>query len=108
MIDPWFNIEVAPWFSLLALFSLLAYLDPLAMKGRYRRSVLGAYYGGAGFGALVFIVGLVAWFAGQPQWVWSALMLSGALTFGLLLHATLKVHKLYQTAELRKSIAQDL
>ena len=108
MPEPWFSPEAAPWFSMLSLFSLLAYLQIYALKGKYRQWVMGSYYTATGFALLLALIGAVAMPLGQPDWVWGTLIFVGVLTFVLMWFSNRKVARMYSEAELRKSIAGDL
>lgn len=108
MPDPWFSPEAAPWFSMLSLFSLLAYLQTYALKGRYRQWVMGSYYTATGIAVVLALAGAGAMAIGQPSWVWGTLVFVGVLTFVLMLFSNRKIARMYSDAELRKSIAGDL
>ena len=60
MVEAWFSPEIAPYFSLLSLFSLLACLQTFAMKGTRRELVMGAYYAATGASALLALAALPA------------------------------------------------
>ena len=64
--------------------------------------------GVAALGALMLMAGLYAYVAGQPQWVWFALILAGGLLCGLMIWSSFGMARTYDEAELRKSIANDL
>ena len=108
MSDPWFSPEIAPWFSLMALVALVAYFEPFAKKGINRQLVMSTYYGLTGAALVIAIIGAVSILLGQPTWVYGTLMFAGGLTFVLMLPYIRKVAKLYDEAELRKSVANDL
>ena len=104
----WFSAQFAPWLSLLSLFSLLSYTNHWAQKGQHRSLVMGAFWGVAILGGLMLVAGLYAYAAGQPRWVWFALVLAGGLLSGLMLWSSFGMAKTYNEAELRRSIANDL
>ena len=106
--NAWFSAQFAPWLSLLSLFSLLSYANHWAQKGKHRQWVMGAYWGVTALGAALAVAGAYAYLAGQPRWVWLALLLAGLLLCGLMLWSTFGMAKTYDEAELRKSIANDL
>lgn len=108
MNEAWFSAQVAPWFSMMSLFSLLAYLQAFALKGKYQRWVVGGYYAATGVALVVSFTGGVAYLLGQPNWVWGTLVFAGGLTFVLMLFANRKLNQIYADSELRKSIASDL
>ncbi len=108
MIDPWFSSDTAPLLALFALFALVEYLQPLASQGRHRGAVLGLHGAIVLIGAALVVAGAAAWLAGQPTWVWASLALAGSLLAALMARATLTIHRLYEEAELRRSIATDL
>ena len=108
MNEAWFAPELAPWFSMLSLLSLLAYLQTYALKGKHRATVLGAYQACTVGAGLIVLVGAAAWLVGQPPWVWGTLVFAGGLTCVLMIYSTRRVAHMYKDAELRKSIAQDL
>ena len=108
MIEPWFTQQIAPWFSLLSLFSLLSFTHTWAQKGQHRSLITGAYRLVVGLGILLICLGLIALVQSQPRWVWAALLLAGGLLTPLMAWATRQVMQLYEEAELRKSIANDL
>ena len=107
-MTPWFSLEVAPFLSLFSLFSLLSLTNKWAQKGQYRDMVMNAHKGSVALGALLLLTGFAALFIGQPYWVWLALMLAGGLLGGLMLWESAQFEKIYDEAELRKTIANDL
>lgn len=108
MMDPWFSQEVAPWLALLSLFSLLSYSLKWAQKGLHRELVMNAHKGTVVLGVILLVVGSAAYFIGQPYWVWFALILAGGLLSGLMVWNMSQIAKVYEEAELRKTIANDL
>ena len=107
-MEPWFSLEVAPFLSLFSLFSLLSLTFRWAQKGQHRDVVMSAHRGTVVIGALLLIIGVAAVLLGQPYWVWGALVLAGGLLAGLMLWNTAQIAKVYDEAELRKTIASDL
>lgn len=108
MVDPWFSLEIAPWLSLLSLFSLLNFTYGWAQKGHRRELVMNTYKGVVLFGLILVVVGIIAFFVNQPYWVWFSLILAGGLLAGLMVWGATQITKLYDEAELRKTIANDL
>ena len=108
MIEPWFSQELAPWLSLLSLFSLLSYCNVWAQKGRNKELVLTLYKGSVALGVLLVLAGGMALLNGQPYWVWFSLLLAGGLLGGIMMWGTYQMIKVYEEAELRKTIASDL
>lgn len=108
MIEEWFSADAARYFSLLALFALLACLQPLAERGKAKRLVVGSYVAATGLAVLLFIAGIVALLMAQPSHVYGALMFSGGLTAVLLAYYDWKVFQTYHEADLHRSVASDL
>ena len=69
---------------------------------------MNAHKGSVALGALLLLVGVGAYFVDQPYWVWGALILAGGLLTGLMLWNTSQIDKVYDEAELRRTIANDL
>ncbi len=108
MTDAWFSAEVAPWFSMISLLSLMAYLQKWAELGRRRTLVMRAYVAATVFGVLLLLGGILAVAVGQPDYVMYTLILSGSLTAGLFGMTVVRIRGLYQKAELHRTIANDL
>jgi hypothetical protein len=112
MVEPWFDPIRYAWIPGTCLGLLGGTLGPMigvfAPKGKHRGLVVGAQVAAIGACALLFLLGIAAWFSGQPYGVWYGLGLpglSGTIIFGALLPMT---RSAYREAELRKSRAQDL
>ena len=108
MNEAWFSAQLAPYLSLLSLFSLLSYCQVWADKGKHKSAVMAAYWGVTALGVVLACLGALGFALGQPQWVWGSLMLSGLLLAGLMGWATVKIGHTYAEAELRRTIASDL
>lgn len=108
MVEQWFSPDVARYFSLLALFALLACYQPLINRGAARHLVLGSYVAAIGSAAVLFLTGLVALLAAQPAHVYGTLMFSGGLTAVLLGFYAWRTLQAYGQADLHRSVASDL
>jgi len=108
MTEAWFSAQLAPWFALFSLFSLCSYMTIWAQQGRHRAWVLGSFWASVALGAMLLLLGVVAYLSSQPKWVWATLMLTGGLLAPLMYGATRKIQRAYEDAELRRSIASDL
>jgi hypothetical protein len=79
-----------------------------ASRGKIKNLVLGFCYSIIFLCVVLLILGMIAYFSGQPYGVWYSLGLPGLI--GLIIFAFLipVVVNQYKQAELRKSIANDL
>ncbi len=79
-----------------------------APKGKFRKQVLGFYYGILMISAGLFVAGIAALVSGQPYAVWYGLGFPGLLCLIIFSIVTGVVLKRYNEAELRKTMANDL
>ena len=107
-MNEWFTPEIAPWFSMLSFFSLLAIASIWIEKGQYRTLIMSLYVGSLGFGIAILGAGIVARFIEQPPHVTFTLLRTGVVftvIFGVMIGV---VRAGYAKAEQRKMLAQDL
>jgi hypothetical protein len=108
MTEVWFPAQIAPYFSLLSLVALISCLEAFAQRGEHRAVVTLAYRAAAAFGFVLLLAGIWAFVIHQPWHVWFTLGFSGGVIFPICIWALARIGKLYQGAELRRSIADDL
>lgn len=108
MNDAWFTKEVAPFFSLFSLLAVLSVLERFAKQGRHRAAVTATYTAGAALGVVLTALAAVAWLVGQPRYVLATLAFTGVLVAAGFVASIKDLQRIYQKAELRKTIANDL
>ena len=107
-MNAWFAPEIAPWFSMFSLLSLLATFYPMASRGQRRSAVVGIFIGAVAVGVVLLATAGIAWLVKQPQHVSDTLLLSGSLVTVLCLAGLLEISRVYRQAELRRTVAKDL
>jgi hypothetical protein len=80
----------------------------LAPQGKGRRWVMGAWLTLLAFGAVNFVVGLVALITGQPYSIWYPFLLSGAVITGVMGVLYPVLLKRYEEAEQRRIEAESI
>ncbi|MDE0398494.1 MAG: hypothetical protein OXL96_11890 [Candidatus Poribacteria bacterium] len=111
MNEAWFN---PGWLGLLGGFvgilgALVGILAGIFIpKGKAKKLVLGVNTFAFGVGFISLVVGVIAYFSGQPYGIWYGFGLCGLLgtvSFGILFFV---FRYEYRKAELRKSMSEDL
>ncbi len=77
-------------------------------KGKAKKLTLGVIAFGFVMGSVFLVFGVIAYFFGQPRWVWLGsgfFGLDGTVLFGIVYWIILKR---YRNAELRKLMSEDL
>ena len=112
MNEPWFNPGIIGGIigSTLGLFGAITGTvgGVFVQKGKAKKLVLGFQLFTIALSLVLFIIGIVAYLAGQPRGVWYAFGYSGLLgtvIFSIIFAVFLKR---YRDAELRKSMSEDL
>ena len=108
MNEAWFAKEVAPFFSLFSLLAVLSVLERFAKQGRHRAAITATYQAGAALGGVLVALAGVAWLLGQPRYVAATLAFTGLLVAAGFVASIKDLQRIYQKAELRKTIASDL
>lgn len=112
MPEPWFNPNLYAWIPGtvygVAGGLLGGLAGTLAPQGKARSLVVGSFYTMIGISILLLIVGVAAYFSGQPYGIWYGLGLPGVL--GVILFPSLLpvIHRRYREAEERSMKAQDM
>ena len=104
----WFSPEVARWFSLFALLSLLACAAPWVSKGKHRTLVISLYVAALAIGCALLGLSVVARIVEQPGHVIQPLTTAGivlTVIFGVMIGV---VRAGYAQAEQRKMVAMDM
>jgi hypothetical protein len=108
MMEAWFSPQAAPYFSLLSLMSLMALMSYWIRQGRYRNIVIGSFYAAIGLGIAFMGAALVAWIAGQPEYVINALAMTGVVITIVFVATMPVVYKGYAEVDQRRMIAKDI
>lgn len=112
MSDPWFNPNLYAWIPGTIFGSLAGVMGglagTLAPRGKAKTLVLGAWWLFTSVAAAFLLLGVVAFFSGQPYGIWYGFGLPGLI--GTLLFPALLpvVQKRYREAEERRIEAADL
>ena len=107
-MNAWFSPEIAPWFSFLSLFALLATVAPLAQKGKYKTLVTGVYGSAIALGLAFLIVTGLALSSAQPLYVFGPFLLTGTLLTVVFVATFPGMRRAYRDAENRKIIATNM
>jgi hypothetical protein len=107
-MNAWFGPAIAPFFSLLSLFSVLAALGPMVKQGRHRTAVTATYAGALAIGVALLALGLIAIYVQQPSYVIVALMISGTVLSSIFSVLLPMICAAYREAEHRKIVATNL
>ncbi|MGD8339244.1 MAG: hypothetical protein PVH89_00600 [Gammaproteobacteria bacterium] len=107
-MNEWFGPEVARWFSLLSLMSLVAITSIWIQRGQHKKLVTGIYVVCLSIGGLFLGASVLARILEQPSYVVRPLLVTG-IVVTVCFAATLPVmRKGYAEAEERKILAKDL
>ncbi|MGD2168502.1 MAG: hypothetical protein PVF63_10375 [Gammaproteobacteria bacterium] len=107
-MEPWFMPDAARYFSLLSLLSLMALMSFWIRQGKHRRLVIGSFLASIALGVAFIVAALFAWNAGQPEYVISALAMTGFVITGVYCATMPVVYKGYSQADQRRMIAKDI
>lgn len=107
-MNAWFSPEVARLLSMLSLLSLLALVAPWVKRGQFRSLVTSSFLVALGIGFVFLGASIVARFVEQPQYVITALTLTGILVTVAIIVTLPVVHFGYLDAERRKILAKDI
>ena len=108
MMEPWFTPETGRLFAMLSLLAFAATLEPLARQGRARGAVMTIFAACVGLGLALLALAAVAGAIGQPGYVVRPLIVGGLVVALPFTAAFAEVRRIYNEAELRKTIASDL
>ncbi|MYA57106.1 hypothetical protein F4X88_12480 [Candidatus Poribacteria bacterium] len=77
-------------------------------KGKAKKLTLGVLAFGCVMGFVLLVFGIIAYFFGQPRWVWLRSIFFGLNDTVLFAFVYWVILKRYREAELRKSMSEDL
>ena len=112
MPDPWFNPAMYSWIpgtfygTLLGMTGALA--GTLAPKGKAKKLVFGLIYFFLIIAIIFLILGITAYFMGQPYGIWYGFLLPGILGVVIIPVNLPVLHTRYREFENRKMDSQDL
>ena len=107
-MNEWFGPELAPWFSMLSLMSLVAGTAVWIERGEHKKLVTGIYAISTAVGGLFLVAGLIARLVDQPQHVVWPLLMSGVVITIVFVATWPIVLNGYRKAEQRKILARDM
>ncbi len=108
MNEAWFPAHIAPFFSFFSLLSVIAALQMFVQRGLYRRWVTAIYLAATVTGLALIVIAGIAFTLHQPGYVLFALGFPGAIVFLTCGFGTLMLPRRYSSAEMRRSVADDL
>ena len=108
MMEPWFTPETGRLFAMLSLLAFTATLEPLARQGRARSAVMTILAACIALGLALLAMAAVAGAIGQPGYVIRPLIVGGVVVTLPFSAAIAEARRIYNQAELRKTIASDL
>ena len=108
MMEPWFAPETGRLFAMMSLLAFAATLEPLARQGRARGAVLATLASCIGLGLACVALAAVAAAIGQPRYVITPMIVAGVAVTLPFIAAFAEMRRIYNEAELRKTIASDL
>lgn len=107
-MNAWFSPDAAPYFSLLSLMSIMALMSHWIRQGKHRLLVIGSFFASIGLGVAFMVGAFAAWILGQPEYVISALAMTGFIITVVFCATMPVVYKGYSQADQRRMIAKDI
>ena len=108
MMEPWFTPETGRLFAMMSLLAFAATLEPLARQGRARAAVLTTFASCIGLGLACVALAAVGVAVGQPRYVIAPMIAAGLAVALPFTAGFAEMRRIYNEAELRKTIASDL
>jgi MFS family permease len=112
MVNPWFNPIMYAWIpgTALGIVGGLygAIVGMLAPRGKAKKLILGLHFSLIFASAVLLILGIAAYFLGQPYGIWYGFILPGIIGIVVIGALTPVIFNRYQEAELRKTISKDI
>ncbi|HEU4620162.1 MAG TPA: hypothetical protein VFV10_19150 [Gammaproteobacteria bacterium] len=107
-MDSWFSEQFSHNLALLALLSVLSFLDPCIRRGKHRNLVMAIWTAVLVFGCACLAAAALAWLGGQPPFVVRPLGIAGLVITGVFGGLYRTTRSAYQEAELRRISALDI
>lgn len=108
MTEAWFAPDAGRWVALLSLLATAAALEPLAKQGRARAFVMASFTACIAIGVVFLAAAAVGVMVGQPRYVLGPLLIGGLTVTFPFAAGFAEMRRIYNEAELRKTVANDL